>query len=88
MTVQTLRREDAISCKGSGLEALEIPFGLFHKKKIPASELDADTRIIVVDSIDGKTLTGYVPYRLIIETGRGRVFLCKHVTRVFGRRSR
>jgi hypothetical protein len=33
-------------------------------------------------------LTGYVPYRLIIETGRGRVFLCKHVTRVFGRRSR
>jgi hypothetical protein len=49
VTVETLRRQRAISQKDLDLEALEVCFGLFHKRKIPASELDADTQIIVID---------------------------------------
>jgi hypothetical protein len=35
---------------------------------IPGADLDADSEPIVVDTIDGRALTGYVPYYFLART--------------------
>ena len=62
VTVQTLRREGDVSGEGSQWDALEVSFGLCHRKKIPRRELGANSKVIILDTVDGKTLPGYDPF--------------------------
>ena len=82
VTVQTLRGEGGVSREGSQLGALEISFGFFHKKKIPGRELGANSKVIILDTVDGKTLPGYDPFCFVIKMGHGRSLLFRHVRRL------
>jgi hypothetical protein len=77
-----LRREGDVSGEGSQLGALEISFGFFHRKKIPGRELVANSEVIILDTVDGKTLPGYDPFCLVIEMRHGRRLLFRHVRRL------
>jgi hypothetical protein len=47
---------------------IEVSFDKHQTLRIPGANLDADTKPIVVDTIDGRTLTGYVPYYFLART--------------------
>jgi hypothetical protein len=82
VTVQTLRRDgEFLSSRGDG-RCLEISYGLFRKKRIPFSEMDGDTRVIIIDRAKRRTLPIYAPFRLVVATGQGRTLLLNHVTRI------
>ena len=86
VTVESLGLEDGNPETAKDFRSLEVSFGFFHKVKIPASELDVGTKVLVVDTVDGRRLSGYVPFRLLIETGQGRIFWFNHVTAIATRR--
>jgi hypothetical protein len=82
VTVKTLRGEGDVSGEGSQLGVLEISFGFFHKKKIPGRDLDANSKVIILDTVDGKILPRYDHFCLVIEMGHGRRLLFTHVRRL------
>jgi len=47
---------------------IEVFFAKHQTLAIPGTDLHADTKPIVVDTIDGRTLTGYVPYYFLART--------------------
>ena len=46
-------------------EAIEIGFGADKTLTIAADDLDPQTKLIVVDTVDGKPLSGAAPYYLV-----------------------
>jgi hypothetical protein len=59
--------EHLLSAPPSGLQfsTLEISYGHQQKKTILGSAVDSHSGPLVVDTIDGEKLTGYVPYFLV-----------------------
>jgi hypothetical protein len=82
VTVETLREEGVVSGERSDLDALEVSFGFFHKKRIPGRNLDANSKVIILDTVSGRILRRYAPFSLVIELEHGRRLLFRHVTRV------
>lgn len=52
-----------------------------HKQKvtIPCSDLDLKTTPLVADTLDGKKLSGYVPYYFVVKTRQGAPDLLHNV---------
>lgn len=71
---------ELILAKGSELEVLEVSYGFFRNKKIPGRELDGNSKVVVADTVDGKTLSGSAPFRLVIELRQGDIQLFSHAT--------
>ncbi len=61
---------------------LEGSFGFFRKKKIPGRELNGNSKVVVADTVDGKTLSGSAPFRLVIELRQGDIQLFSHATQI------
>jgi hypothetical protein len=49
---------------------IEIQFGLHQTMILSGSDLDPQTKLIVVDTVDGKPLTGHAPYCFVEEGSR------------------
>jgi len=82
VTVRTLRWEGELLSSGGEGRCLEISYGLFRKKRIPFSEMEGDTRVIIIDRAKRRTLPSHAPFRLVIATGQGRTLLFNHVTQI------
>ena len=82
VTVKTLQDEGGVSGERLDLDALKISFGLFHEKTIPGRNLDANSRVIILDKGGRRILPVYTPFCVIIEMGGGRRLLLRHVRRV------
>jgi hypothetical protein len=63
----------------SGLEIIEVSFGSHETVTILSADLDPATKPMVVDTVDGKKLTGYVPYYFIVKTRQDRPVPIKSV---------
>jgi hypothetical protein len=59
------------SALGSRWGVIEIEFGLHQTTIVSASDLNPQTKLIVVDTVDGKTLAGHAPY-YFVEEGSGK----------------
>jgi hypothetical protein len=81
-TAKTLRGEGAFSGRSLELGGLEVSFGFFRKKMISGKELDANSKVIILDTVGGKIWRRYTPFCLVIEMGHGRKLLFRHLTRV------
>ena len=57
----------AITALNSGGETLEIEFGSHQTQTISGNDLETRTKLIVVDTVDGKPISGYVPYDFVAE---------------------
>jgi hypothetical protein len=57
-----------------GSETIEVSYGHHQKMTILDSAIASDSQTLVADTIDGKRLTGYVPYFLIIQSRAGQRF--------------
>jgi len=82
IAAKTLRGDGPVSGRSLELGALEVSFGFFRKKVISGRELDADSKVIILDTVGGKIWRSYAPFCLVIEMGNGRRLLFRHVTRV------
>jgi hypothetical protein len=49
---------------------IEVSFDSNHTITISSVALDADVRPIIADTVDGRPLTGYVPYYFLARTGK------------------
>jgi hypothetical protein len=54
--------------------SLEISYGGYQKMTISGSTIDSASKPLVADTLDGKRLTGYVPYSLIVQKRAGTEF--------------
>jgi hypothetical protein len=52
-----------------GSETIEVSYDHHQKMTMLDSTIASNSQILVADTIDGKRLTGYVPYSLIIRDG-------------------
>lgn len=61
--------EQLISAKPVVLqgESIEIQFGSRQTIKIPRMDLDSQSTPMVIDTVDGKRLSGYAPYYVVIK---------------------
>jgi len=56
---------------GSGTGTIQIEFGSHQTLTLSGTDLDPETKLIVIDTVDGKPLPGHVPYYLL-EKPRGK----------------
>jgi hypothetical protein len=56
---------------GSRGEIIEIEFGFHQTMIVSGSDLDPQTKLMVVDTVDGKPLAGHAPY-YFVEEGHGK----------------
>jgi hypothetical protein len=56
---------------GTELHTVEISFDRRPRLRLSASNLDRSVQPLIVDTLDGKKLTGYVPYALVVKTHEG-----------------
>jgi hypothetical protein len=66
----------------SGSDIIEISFDTHQTMTISRADLDPAERPIVVDTVDGKKLTGYVPYYFIARTRQNNAAPIKNVRRI------
>jgi len=66
----------------SGSEIIEVCFGSHQTVVILTADLDPSTEPMVVDTVDGKKLTGYVPYYFIAKTRQGGLAPNKDVKQI------
>jgi hypothetical protein len=61
--------EQLISAKTLALEgeSIEIQFGSRQTIRISRMDLDSQTKPMVVDTVDGKQLSGYAPYYVVMK---------------------
>jgi hypothetical protein len=61
--------EQLISAKAFALEgeSIEIQFGSRQTVRISRIDLDSQTKPMVIDTVDGKQLSGYAPYYVVIK---------------------
>jgi len=57
---------------------IEVTFASHHTITLPGDALDADVRPIIADTVDGKPVTGYVPYYFLART-RKEILVNKNV---------
>jgi len=55
----------------SAIGSIEIEFGSHQTLMISGSDLDPQTKLIVIDTVDGKLLSGRAPY-YVVEKCRGK----------------
>ena len=60
-------------------EKIEVPFGSHQTMTILGADLDPSSKPMVVDTVDGKQLTGYVPYYSIAKNHEGNAAPIKNV---------
>jgi hypothetical protein len=65
----------------SGSENIDVSYGHHQKTMIWDGASTANSQILVADTIDGKRLTGYAPYSLIIQN-RFRTEVTRQLTNV------
>ena len=58
---------------------IEVSLDSHHSVTIPNVDLDPSAEPIVVDTVDGKTLTGYVPYYFLAKRQQENAALNKDV---------
>jgi hypothetical protein len=63
----------------SGSEIIEVSFGSHQTMTILSTDLDSSAKAMVVDTVDGKKLTGYVPYYFVVKTRQGNASPIKNV---------
>ena len=63
-------------------EIIEVSFGSQQTVTILSSDLDPNAKPMVVDTVDGKKLTGYVPYYFIAKTRAGKQDAIKNVKEI------
>ena len=68
VALEQLVPNTALSLQG---RSIEIAFGSHKTLTISGIELDPQTRLIVVDTVDGKQLSGFEPYYLVTRS-RGK----------------
>jgi hypothetical protein len=61
VTAKKLSDEGHASGESLELGGLEVSFGLFHKKVIPARELDANSKVIILDTVGGRIWPRFAP---------------------------
>jgi len=57
----------AVTTLSSGGETVEIEVGSHKTQTIYRNDLESGTRLIVVDTVDGKPIPRYAPYDLVTE---------------------
>ena len=48
-------------------ESIEIQFGSHQITRISGVDLESQTKLVVIDTIDGKQLSGYAPYYVVVK---------------------
>ena len=48
-------------------ESIEIQFGSHQITRIAGVDLESQTKLVVIDTIDGKQLSGYAPYYVVVK---------------------
>ena len=48
-------------------ESIEVQFGSHQITRISGVDLESQTKLVVIDTIDGKQLSGYVPYYVVLK---------------------
>lgn len=66
----------------SGSEIIEVCSGSRQTVTILTADLDPSTERMVVDTVDGKKLTGYVPYYFFAKTRQGGLAPIKNVKQI------
>jgi len=48
-------------------ESIEIQFGSHQITRISGVDLESQTKLVVIDTVDGKQLSGYAPYYVVVK---------------------
>ena len=48
-------------------ESIEIQFGSHQIARISGVDLESQTKLVVIDTVDGKQLSGYAPYYVVVK---------------------
>ncbi len=80
-TYEGVNFESLIPNMGSRSESenIEVSFGSHQTMTILGADLDPSSKPMVVDTVDGKQITGYVPYYFIAKTRRDSAVPIKNV---------
>jgi hypothetical protein len=68
VALEQLVASAGLASDGGGIE---IEFGSHQRLIISGGDLDPQTKLIVIDTVDGKLLSGHAPY-YVIEKCRGK----------------
>jgi hypothetical protein len=63
-------------------QTLEVSFGFFHKKTIHDSDLHARSDRLVADTVDGKRLSGDMPFCFVAEDRQGNALLIRKLVAI------